>query len=72
MPNALANRHPVIDNKLQPRKLRTDESTISGSEAPDRVEVSSGGRSARSYHRFVILTSHQHNLLLSHIIKGAL
>lgn len=72
MPNALANSHPVVKNKLRQGKLRTDERRISGCEALDRVMVGGGGWTARRYHGFVILPSHPHSLLLSHIIIGAL
>lgn len=72
MPNALANSHPVAKNKLQQGKLRTDERRTSGCEALDRVIVGGGGWCVGKYHGFVILPSHPHSPLLSHIIKGAL
>lgn len=58
MPNALAICHPVIENIISAEgKLRTDEVWITGTEAPDRVQVSGGCWYARSYHGSVILPS---------------
>lgn len=72
MASGLANRHPIVGNKLPSRKLRIDEKRISGKEDLDRVEVSGGGRSARRYHGFVMLPNCPHYPLLDHLIEGAL